>query len=279
MTFIEETVTAADGLRLYVRRHEVEHPRAEVVIVHGFGEHSGRYAALTDHLIRNRFSVTAYDHRGHGLSDGLPGHVDRFNEYDDDLHRVLLSVRARGHSTKLCLVGHSMGGLIALRYLAKDSKSIAASAVSAPLIGVAVRVPAHKMMIARVSARVAPRLRLNNEIDPAALSRDPEVGIAYAKDPLVSRVVSSRWFTEAIQAMAEIQQWAPRITAPLLVMHGTEDKLAKVEATRELFGNLGSEEKELGIYQGYYHELFNEPEKQQIFGRVSQWIADHGTAA
>ena len=277
MTFIEETVTAVDGLRLYIRRHEVEHPHAEVVIVHGFGEHSGRYAELTDHLIRHRFSVTAYDHRGHGLSDGLPGHVDRFKEYDDDLHRVLSAVRARGHSPKLCLLGHSMGGLITLRYLAKDSKSIAAAAVSAPLIQVAVRVPAHKMMIARVSARVAPRLRLGNEIDPAVLSRDPEVGVAYAKDPLVNRMVSSRWFTEAMQAMEEIQQWAPQITAPVLMMHGTEDKLAKVEATRELFGHLGSEQKELQIYQGYYHELFNEPERQEIFGRVSLWLDRHST--
>ena len=275
MTFIEETVTAADGLRLYVRRHVVDHPRAEVVIVHGFGEHSGRYGALTDHLIRQRYSVCAYDHRGHGLSDGLPGHVDRFNEYEDDLHRVLSSVRARGQSSKLCLVGHSMGGLITLRYLVKESASVAAAVVSAPLIEVAVRVPAHKMMIARVSARVAPRLRLGNEIDPAVLSRDPEVGLAYSKDPLVNRVVSSRWFTEATQAMAEIKLWAPGITAPLLVMHGTEDKLASAEATRELFDRLGSKEKELGIYEGYYHELFNEPEKQQIFDRVSRWIADH----
>ena len=276
MTFIEETVTAADGLRLYVRRHEVEHPRGEAVIAHGFGEHSGRYGALTDHLVRHRYSVTAYDHRGHGLSDGLPGHVDRFDEYEDDLDRVLLSVRARRQSPELFLLGHSMGGLIALRYLAKERKSIAAAIVSAPLIEVAVRVPAYKMMIARVGARVAPRLRLGNEIDPAVLSRDAEVGLAYAADPLVNRVVSARWFAEATQAMEEIKQWASRITAPLLVMHGTEDKLASVEATKRMFDQLGSRDKELAIYQGYYHELFNEPEKQKIFDRVSIWLDKHG---
>jgi alpha-beta hydrolase superfamily lysophospholipase len=276
MTFVEETVTAADGLRLYVRRHEVEHSRGQVLIVHGFGEHSGRYAALTEHLIRHRYGVTAYDHRGHGLSDGLPGHVDRFDEYEDDLDRVLLSVRARGQSQEPFLLGHSMGGLIVLRYLAKERKPIAAAVVSAPLIEVAVRVPAHKMMIARVGARVAPRLRLGNGIDPSVLSRDSEVGLAYAADPLVNRVVSTRWFTEATKAMEEIKQWAPRITVPLLVMHGTEDKLARVESTRALFEQLGSKEKELGIYQGYYHELFNEPEKQQIFDRVSTWLDKHG---
>jgi alpha-beta hydrolase superfamily lysophospholipase len=277
MTFIEKTVTAADGLRLYVRRHEVEHLRGEVVIIHGFGEHSGRYGALTDHLIRHRYSVMAYDHRGHGLSDGLPGHVDRFDEYEDDLDRVLLSIRARGQSQNLFLIGHSMGGLIALRYLAKARRPIAAAVVSAPLIEVAIRVPAHKIMIARVGARVAPRLRLGNGIDPGILSRDPEVGVAYAADPLVNKVVSTRWFTEATQAMEEVKQWAPRITAPLLVMHGTEDKLASVEATKRLFDQFGSKDKELSIYKGYYHELFNEPEKQQVFDQVTQWLAAHQT--
>ena len=85
MNYIEETVTTTDGLRLYLRRHELASPHGEVLIVHGFGEHSGRYVELTTHLVDNNYSVTAYDHRGHGLSDGLPGHVESFSEYDEDL--------------------------------------------------------------------------------------------------------------------------------------------------------------------------------------------------
>jgi alpha-beta hydrolase superfamily lysophospholipase len=277
MTFIEETVSAVDGLRLYVRRHAGEHPRGEVIIVHGFGEHSGRYAALTDHLVRNRYSITAYDHRGHGLSDGLPGHVDRFDEYEDDLDKVVASVRGRGQNRNLFLIGHSMGGLVSLRYLAQKGAGIAAGVISAPLIELAVHAPAHKLMIARVGARVAPRMRLGNEIDPAVLSRDPSVGLAYAADPLVNRVVSPRWFTEATRAMEEVKQRAPRITLPLLVLHGTEDKLASVQATRRLFEQLGATDKQLGIYEGYYHELFNEPEKQQIFDRVTHWLDTHNS--
>jgi alpha-beta hydrolase superfamily lysophospholipase len=278
MTFIEETVSAADGLRLYIRRHAGEHARGEVIIVHGFGEHSGRYGALTDHLVRNRYSVTAYDHRGHGLSDGLPGHVDQFDEYEDDLDKVVGSVRARGQNRNLFLIGHSMGGLVSLRYLAEKNSGIAAGVISAPLIELAVQAPAHKMMIARVGARVAPRMRLGNEIDPAVLSRDPSVGAAYAADPLVNRVVSPRWFTEAKRAMEEVKERASRITVPLLVLHGTQDKLASVEATRRLFEHLGATDKQLGIYQGYYHELFNEPEKQEIFDRVVQWLDAHNSA-
>jgi len=272
MTYIEETVTVSDGLRLYVRRREVANARGEILIAHGFGEHSGRYGALTDHLVAHNYSVTAYDHRGHGLSDGLPGHVESFAEYDDDLGRIVTSVRSRGQSRKLFLIGHSMGGLIVLRYGARRGASLAGLIVSAPLIEVAVPVPAHKLMIARVGARMAPRMRLDNEINPAYLSRDPEVGRAYAADPLVNRKVSAKWFAEATRAMQEVVEWAPKITTPLLVMHGTEDRLASATATTRLFERVISSDKELVIYPGFYHELFNEPEKREVFERVTGWL-------
>jgi alpha-beta hydrolase superfamily lysophospholipase len=272
MTYIEETVTATDGLRLYLRRHELANARGEILIAHGFGEHSGRYVALTDHLLSHNYSVTAYDHRGHGLSDGLPGHVESFAEYDEDLAKLINSVRSRSQVNSLFVIGHSMGGLIALRYAARKRGTITGVVVSAPLIEVTVPVPAHKLMIARVSARMAPRMRLDNEIDPSNLSRDPEVGRAYAADPLVNRKVSGKWFGEATRAMQETAEWAPRVTTPMLVMHGTDDRLASVDATRRMFERIASPDKELVIYPGYYHELFNEPEKQEVFERVTDWI-------
>jgi len=268
---IEETVTARDGLRIYVRRHEVDNPRAYVIVAHGFGEHSGRYEAVSEHLALNRYSVVSYDHRGHGLSDGLPGHVESFDEYEDDLDKIVGSIRARIQN-RLFLIAHSMGGLIALRYVARKNSELAGVIVSAPLIEVAVPVPVHKLMIAKVGARMAPRLRLDNEIDPAVLSRDPEVGRAYANDPLVNRKVSTKWFAEATRAMAEVAGSGPLITTPILIMHGTEDKLASVDATKRLFERIGSSDKELVIYPGFYHELFNEPDKQEIFDRVTDWL-------
>lgn len=272
MTYTEETVTTTDGLRLFIRRHELSNPRAEVLITHGFGEHSGRYDALTEHLVKRNYSVTAYDHRGHGLSDGLPGHVESFAEYDTDLTKLVDSVRSRGHSDLVFVIGHSMGGLVALRQVALKSGTISGLILSAPLIEIAVPVPAHKMMIARVGARMAPRMRLDNEIDPATLSRDPEVGRAYAADPLVNRKVSAKWFAEANRAMGEVDELAPRVTTPVLVMHGTDDRLASVSATQRIFDRLVSPDKELVIYPGFYHELFNEPEKQKVFERVSEWL-------
>jgi alpha-beta hydrolase superfamily lysophospholipase len=272
MTYVEETVTASDGLRLFVRRRDLANARGEIAVVHGFGEHSGRYDQLGSHLNTKGYSVTAYDHRGHGLSDGLPGHIERFKEYEDDLDRILSSIRGRSDGRPIFLVAHSMGGLVALRYLATRKEGVAAAAISAPLIGLASPPPVHKLIIGRVAARLAPHFRLNNEINPAVLSRDPEVGKAYANDPLVNRKVSANWFAEATHAMEELNEWAPRITLPLIVMHGTDDRLASVDATKRFFERIGSSDKELVIYPGFYHELFNEPEKQDVFTRVSEWI-------
>ncbi|HVG19737.1 MAG TPA: lysophospholipase [Blastocatellia bacterium] len=270
-TFTEETIATSDGLRLYVRRRQVEPARACVIIVHGFGEHSGRYGALTDHLTSRCYSVVAYDHRGHGLSDGLPGHVESFTEYEEDLDKIVAYARAQGESRTVYLVGHSMGGLITLRY-ARKNMSVAGAIVSSPLVGMAVAVPAHRLMIASVSARMAPRFRMDNGLDPALLSRDPEVGRAYAADPLVNRKVSARWFVEASRAMEELKRMASEISLPVLVMHGTGDRIASVDATKRLFEKIGSSDKELEIYEGFYHELFNEPEKLEVFERVTRWL-------
>ena len=272
MTFTEETITTSDGLRLYVRTRAVEPSRASVVIVHGLGEHSGRYGALTDHLISHSYSVTGYDHRGHGLSDGLPGHVESFTEYEEDLDRVIAYARSRSDSPTLYLIGHSMGGLVTLRYLARKSSAVAGAVISAPLIGAAVAIPVHKLMIARVSARLSPRLRLDNELDPATLSRDPEVGKAYSADPLVNRKISARWFAEVTRAMEEVKLLASSITTPLLIMQGTKDQIVNPDASRKFFDQISSSDKELEIYEGFYHELFNEPEKHQVFARVTKWL-------
>ncbi|HLF84304.1 MAG TPA: lysophospholipase, partial [Blastocatellia bacterium] len=198
---------------------------------------------------------------------------------DEDLAKIITSVRSRSGANPLFLIGHSMGGLIALRYAARKSGMLTGAVISAPLIEVAVPVPAHKLMIARVGARMNPRWRLSNEINPANLSRDPEVGRAYAADPLVNRKVSAKWFAETTRAMEEVAEWGPRITTPMLVMHGTEDRLASVDAAQRMFELIKSPDKELVIYPGFYHELFNEPEKQTVFERVTDWLGMRADAS
>lgn len=275
MKYFEEILTAANGSKLFFRRHEVAEARGEVILVHGFGEHSGRYALLTEFLKAQGYAVSTYDHRGHGRSEGLPGHIEHFSDYEADLSRVVASVRSRDGNRKLFLMGHSMGGLVVLRYLATRNESLAGAVISAPLIGVASPVPAHKLLIARVAARFMPRLRLDNGLDPARLSRDPAIGQAYTADPLVNRQVSARWFFEATKAMEEVMKSAAQITLPVLVMQGSEDHIASVEATQRLFSRISSADKELALCPGLYHEIFNEPEKREIYERVTEWLNHH----
>jgi alpha-beta hydrolase superfamily lysophospholipase len=272
MAYSEGILEGPGGGRLHSWRREAQNPIAQVVLVHGFGEHSGRYHDLTEFLCGRGFSVHALDLRGHGKSSGLAGHIDRFTDYEDDLRVAVASARQSG---PLFLIGHSMGGLITLRYLARQPADIAGAVISAPLLGFAVRIPKLKLAIGWASGLVAPRMRMANEIDPAHLSRDPEVGRAYAEDPLVRRVVSARWFSEATRAMKFMPAAVPRIQAPVLILHGTEDKLAAVEATRAVFDRTGSRDKELKLYPGFYHELFNEPDKQDVFQTVGDWLSAH----
>jgi len=272
MNYKEGSLSTPDGTLLYSRLYENQNARGHILLVHGFGEHSGRYEALIAHLLGKGYSVTTYDQRGHGKSAGLYGHVDRFTQYEEDLEFMVSMVCAHSQPNKLFLVAHSMGGLVALRYLTKQREAVMGVAISAPLVEIATKVPAHKRFIAKVSAALAPRLRMKNEINPAVLSRDAEIGRAYTADPLVGKMVSTRWFAEALKAMDEVKRNAPQISLPVLVMHGTEDKLANVEATKNLFANIGSTDKRLKVYEGYYHELFNEPEKQEVFERVTDWL-------
>lgn len=272
MNYKEGLLTTPDGTRLYSRIYESEKAQGDILIVHGFGEHSGRYEALIAHLLREGYSITTYDQRGHGKSTGLYGHVNRFSQYEEDLDFMVSTVRALNPSKKLFLIGHSMGGLVVLQYLSNRGEAVTGAVLSAPLAAIASKVPAHKLLLAKVGATLFPRLRMANEINPAVLSRDAGVGRAYAADPLVGKVVSTRWFAEAVKAMDELQRKASQITIPVLVMHGTEDKLASVLATERVFASLGSTDKRLKIYEGYFHELFNEPEKQEIYERVTDWL-------
>jgi alpha-beta hydrolase superfamily lysophospholipase len=272
MNYKEGSFSTPDNTLLYSRLYENENAQSHILLVHGFGEHSGRYEALIAHLLGKGHSVTVYDQRGHGKSAGLYGHVDRFAQYEEDLDFMVSVVNSHNESQKLFLVAHSMGGLVALRYLMRQPWAVMGAVISAPLVEIATKVPAHKRFIAKMSAALAPRMRMANEINPSVLSRDAEIGRAYAADPLVGKMVSTRWFSEALKAMDELKRSAPQIIHPVLVMHGSEDKLANVEATKNLFVNVGSADKRMKIYEGYYHELFNEPEKQEIYERVTDWL-------
>ena len=265
---------AADGLRLHWRSCAPSQPRALLVLVHGLGEHSGRYSHVLAFLTGHGFACHVFDLRGHGRSDGMGGHVDSFGDYLEDL-RTVHDQAAREHAgLPVFLVGHSMGGLVALRYAQARPDGLRGLVLSSPLLGIArgSRPSRPVAALGRLLSRLLPTFRLTSTVNPARLSRDPAVGAAYAADPLVGRRVSARWFTASLQAMHEAHANAAKLAVPTLMMAAGDDFLADTEATRRFAKNAPAAKVQLQVWDGLYHELLNAPEREAVLDRIRGWI-------
>jgi alpha-beta hydrolase superfamily lysophospholipase len=266
---------ARDGQQLY---HEIwpasGEARATVVLVHGYGEHCGRYQNPVQVLRPRGFELFAFDYRGHGQAGGRRGHIDHFAEYLDDVDRAMELARARG-KRPLFLLGHSLGGLIAARWVIERGKDLTGLVLSSPFLGLKVKLPALKLAVGRGASRWMPRLTLKNDLDLSALSRDPAVCEAYARDRFVHRVATARWFTEASAAQQRCRDDATAITLPVLVYAGEADAIADPDATRAVFERIGSKDKKLTMYPGGYHELMNDTCKHEVLKALVEWLEAH----
>jgi alpha-beta hydrolase superfamily lysophospholipase len=267
---------AADGTRLYWQRHKPDDgPRAALLFVHGLAEHSGRYGHVMRRFAEAGFDCWALDYRSHGKSPGLRVHVDRFDEFLLDIAAAYRLVRAEQASLPLYLVGHSQGGLLVLRHVLTRPDGINGIIVSSPFLGMhpnaAPSTPLH--MVANVISTFSPKLMFSKIAEPKFLSRDPKVAKAYVDDPLVSDTVSARWFTEVLQAQADTLARAPDLAVPALVMQSGDDRLADPAATRAWVAEAPAELVDYVEWDGLYHEMFNEPEKEQVFEKMEGWLA------
>jgi len=251
-----------------------EEVRYTMVIVHGLGEHSGRYGNPVAYFCPRGVAIYAMDNRGHGRSSGLRGHVDDFKDYLEDLAAFIEKVRKGFGREKLLLVGHSLGGLIAISYGLTFPESIQGLIISSPGLRPKQAPPVVKAIIGRVLSRIWPTLTLSNELDPQAISRDPRVVADYINDPLVHDRVSTRFYTEFLREAARVLAEAPSLRVPLLLMQAGADGLVDPEASKEFFSRAGPKDKTLKIYEKCYHELFNEPDKEQVFRDVEDWFRE-----
>ena len=251
-------------------------PRAVLVITHGLGEHGGRYARLVDHLVPRGFAVYAFDHRGHGRSPGQRGHVASWDQYHRDLDGFLRKVRREVPDVPLFLLGHSMGALIGLDYALEGSPEDAVGLSGlilsgVPLDPVGVAKP-WLVSTARLLSRVLPRVPMRVGLDPAALSREPEVVQSYRDDPLVHAWATPRWGTEALAAIGRAGRNLARLRLPLLVIHGGADRLSSPEGARALAAGAGSSDKTLRIYEGACHEPHNDLCWEEVVEDVASWM-------
>jgi lysophospholipase len=264
---------AADGVRLYYGSWIAEGARAVVLVSHGHGEHGGRYAELARHLAERGITVHAIDHRGHGRSAGPRGHVDRFGDYVRDLEDWRRAVFA-AHPPRIpvFLLGHSLGGLIAIRHLQTHPEAGFAGAVlSAPLLGIAVRAPRWKTALAGVFSRVLPRFPFGNELDPSMLSTAPGYVDAYRADKLLHPTITPRLFTEIGQAMRAAFDRPDSIRLPLLVLAPTGDRVVAPEAVAR-FASACPGDVQVRRYEGFQHEALNEAERHRVIDDVTAWL-------
>jgi len=217
-------------------------------------------------------AVFALDHRGHGQSAGRRGHVSRFSDYLSDLDALRGRVSERIRDLPLFLLGHSMGGLIATRYAELYGQGLDGLILSSAALRIEVNEPAIKLALGRLFSKLLPGVTMSNGLDPNHVSRDPEAVRAYVNDPLVHDRVSARWFTEFTAAIEAAQEQAHQLSLPVLVMQSGADRLVAPAGSREFFDRLTVEDKTLKFWEGFFHEMFNEPEKAEVIAFTLDWI-------
>jgi len=267
----EATLAGVAGLKLFERRWLPDgEPKALVVLIHGYAEHTGRYDHVGARLAAAGIAVRGFDLRGHGLSDGPRALISTVREYLDDLRAYLPQVQREHPAVPIFVLGHSMGGCIAALWLAVDRPPLSGALLSGPALTSGAPNPLGPVL--RWLGRVAPALPLMR-LRAEQVSRDPAVVRRYEADPLVYHGrMKAGLLSAMLRAIERIDRDAARIDAPLLLMHGSDDALTSPEGSRRLHERVSSADRTLKVYQGLFHEILNEPEQDQVLGDIVAWI-------
>jgi alpha-beta hydrolase superfamily lysophospholipase len=261
-----------DGIYLYAQAWEPEtDPAAVICLVHGLGEHSGRYGHVAQHLVGNEFAVLAFDLRGHGRSAGQLGHAPSFDACMDDIDLLLKNAGDQYPGKPRFLYGHSLGGMQVLNYALRRKGDLAGVISTGSALRSEIENQTFKVALSKILGSVVPKLSIPSGLNPNMLSRDPEVIDAYINDPLVHDRATLGFANNSLQAIRWVYENAPKFNVPLLLMHGSQDKVAFPEGAEE-FADLVQENCTLKMWQGLYHEVHNEPEYEAVLEYLVGWI-------
>ncbi|GIZ52192.1 alpha/beta hydrolase [Noviherbaspirillum aridicola] len=271
----EKSLAAAGGTRLFVRDLPVPAARRRggVVLMHGLGEHCGRYAHLARFFNERGWSARLYDHRGHGRSDGPRGDVPDDQALLRDA-KLVLDDFAVGLGEPPLLFGHSMGGLFAAAFAAAALSPLRGLILSSPALGLSLTAP-QKMLLASLGA-VTPGLQVSNGLQTRYLSHDPEVVRAYENDPLVHPKITPRLLRCMLRTIDDAHNRAPSLAIPVLMLVAGDDRMVDARGSEAFFARLPPGTGTLHRYPAFYHEVFNEKDARRAFGDLAAWMDDRG---
>jgi len=261
-----------DGARLFCRSWRPPAARATAISLHGLGDHSGLYPMVAATLLPLAIAVHAPDLRGNGRSPGQRGYIGAWREFREDLHCLVALVRAEAPGMPLFLLGNSLGGLVVLDYTLHHPDGVRGVVAVAPPLG-PLGVPRPLLALGRVLSRVWPRFSLRTGMDLGGLARDPAVIAEVLGDPHFHRRGTSRLSTEVTATIARVQAAAPRFPRPLLVLHGSADRMVPPEGSRRFVAEVGQADKRLIEYGGAYHALLADREGGRVLADLAAWIA------
>ncbi|MFC1861285.1 alpha/beta hydrolase [Chloroflexota bacterium] len=275
MKHVDGTFQGKDNFNLYYQCWLTDiAPEAVLLVVHGLAEHSGRYTNMVNHFVHRDFAVYSYDLRGHGKSDGRRGYVERFSYYLDDLNTFFDIVRSKHPDADIFIVGHSMGATIATAYALRQDR-LAGLILSGITLKLGTTVSPALITAGRILSVLLPKVGIT-VIEASAVSRDKAVVGAYIHDQLVFRgKISARLGAEFISVMQRLPAELTKLTLPILIMHGTADRLSDPKSGEIVYQQAGSTDKTLKLYDCLYHELFNEFENDKVFADMESWLTDH----
>lgn len=274
MKQLETGWKSKDGLSFFARIWEPSEgsPRAVVCLVHGVGEHSGRYRHVGEVFTSRGMVLFAPDMRGHGLTEGKRGHLPSAGTIICDIDRYLETARERYPGVPLFLYGHSLGGIFVLFYgLERRQQGIAGVMCTSPGLRTALHEQPVKVMAARVLGSLFPGVSLASGLDSSAISRDQKVVETYRADPLVHDRITLGFGKVMLGVITRTMENIGEFPHPLLLMHGTADTIAFISGSEQVAASLG-ERCSLVTWKGFYHELHNEPEKEEVLGTMTAWL-------